>query len=156
MPTRSSRYGLPKRERILKSRRFKWVLRRGRRHYTPHFTLVFRESGEGSSLGLTVSRKVGNAVERNHVKRRLRECYRLHKHLIRSPLWLVVIARPGAAALTYHDVCHEFVPFLRTPPRPGASRGRSFDGRVRGSGRAEGGGRGGGGSDGKTVSPSRS
>ena len=113
MPSRSGDFLLPKKERILKSRRFRWVLRRGRRYYTPHFTLVVREAGDVSHLGLTVSKKVGNAVERNHVKRRLRECYRLHKHHLKGDWWIVVVARPGAAELSFHDVCAQMVPFLK-------------------------------------------
>lgn len=112
MPELRGKFGLPKRERILKSRRFKWVLRRGRRYYTPNFTLIFHESEDHSRIGLTVSRKVGNAVERNHVKRRLRECYRLHKDRLKAPCYLVVIARPGAASLSYHAICRELVPSL--------------------------------------------
>lgn len=50
-------------------------------------------------LGVTVSRKVGNAVVRNRVKRRIREWFRREGAQQAPGLDLVVIARPPAARL---------------------------------------------------------
>lgn len=53
-----------------------------------------------SRLGITVSRRVGNAVVRNRVKRRVRECFRLAlRSMLPAGTGMVVIARPGAGAL---------------------------------------------------------
>jgi ribonuclease P protein component len=46
---------------------------------------------------VVVSRRVGSAVIRNKVKRRLREIYRHELPKLRAGLWLVVTAKPGAA-----------------------------------------------------------
>lgn len=104
--------GLSKAERILKSRRFRWVLRRGVRFFARSFTLVAWPATVQSKLGLTVSRKVGSSVERNRVKRLVRECFRLHKYTLPRPMWLVVIARPGAPDLSYEEVCRQLLPVL--------------------------------------------
>jgi ribonuclease P protein component len=51
-------------------------------------------------LGVTVSRRVGNAVNRNRVKRRIREWFREARHELAPGTDLVVIARNGAAELS--------------------------------------------------------
>ncbi|MBW2169268.1 MAG: ribonuclease P protein component, partial [Deltaproteobacteria bacterium] len=53
--------------------------RSGQRHHTKHFIVILKENGLGiTRLGLTVSRKTGNAVKRNRVKRLIREFFRLN------------------------------------------------------------------------------
>lgn len=54
--------------------------------------------GDGARVGLTVSRKVGGAVVRNRVKRRLREAVRHERTLLGERVDVVIIARPSAAA----------------------------------------------------------
>lgn len=58
-------------------------------------------------LGVTVSRRVGGAVVRNRVKRRLREWFRTSPVRAAGPLDLVVIARPPAATLAGEALCRE-------------------------------------------------
>lgn len=47
--------------------------------------------------GFVTSRRVGGAVVRNRVRRRLREIVRHHQHALRGGIWMVLIARPAAA-----------------------------------------------------------
>ena len=49
-------------------------------------------------IGFVTSRRLGGAVARNRVRRRLREIVRREQHGLRKGLWLVLIARPSAAA----------------------------------------------------------
>jgi len=91
--------------------------RQGRRVNTAHFALLVSArdttaaGGEApfpSRLGLVVSRKVGGAVQRNRVKRLCRECFRAWPDLLPAGVDLVVIARPGAQALTLATVRAEW------------------------------------------------
>ena len=54
-------------------------------------------------LGLTVSRKVGNAVIRNRVKRRVREWFRLERGRLSAGTEVVVIARREASRLSFEE-----------------------------------------------------
>ena len=64
-------------------------------------------------LGLSVSRKVGNAVTRNTVRRRLREAFHSTLPEIPGDLDLVVSARPAAAEATFRELSDEFDRALR-------------------------------------------
>jgi ribonuclease P protein component len=59
-------------------------------------------------LGITASRKVGNAVQRNRAKRLLREAFRCIRTELPSGLDLVVIVRQGIGARTLDDVVAEW------------------------------------------------
>jgi ribonuclease P protein component len=59
-------------------------------------------------LGLVVGRKVGNAVQRNRIKRVCRECFRLWPDLLPPGVDLVVIARHGAHELDLASVRSEW------------------------------------------------
>jgi ribonuclease P protein component len=85
---------------VLTRAEYQRVFEQGEKQVGRHFVcyLVRREE-PGSKLGLVVSRKVGNAVARNRVKRRIREYFRLHQHEFTGAAEVVVVARPGAAAL---------------------------------------------------------
>ena len=89
-------YCFPKKYRLLKRFEFRRVENAGKRKRLDHVVVVFAEnSGDSPRLGLVVSRRVGNAVIRNRVKRIIREFFRYHR-LTLSPVDVVVIARKGA------------------------------------------------------------
>lgn len=103
-------------DRLLVSQEFRRVMRVGRR--VPHGDLVLviapaknkrrgngvLATGRGSRLGITASRKVGNAVCRNRFKRRVREWFRGRRAEFERDLDLVVIARRSGARLSHRDL----------------------------------------------------
>ena len=88
--------------RLQKNRQFQYVYRRGKSAATKEMVLLFAR-GNAVRIGFSVSKKLGNAVTRNLVKRRLRECFRPHIQGIK-PGSYVVAARVGAAEASYEKL----------------------------------------------------
>ncbi|GMV99843.1 MAG: hypothetical protein AMXMBFR84_09820 [Candidatus Hydrogenedentota bacterium] len=94
----------PKAERLRRKTDFDRVYTDGRKCVgTCFICFATRQEGQGRKFGCTVSRKVGDAVTRNRVKRYLREVYRTHRARISDDVHLVFVARPAAAELDFHQ-----------------------------------------------------
>jgi ribonuclease P protein component len=97
----------PKKERVTKKADFLRLKSSRRKIHTDHFILVCGEAVCNSRrLGLTVSRKTGNAVIRNRVKRLIREFFRLNKEQF-SIADYNIIAKPGADQLKLEELALE-------------------------------------------------
>lgn len=97
--------GPPRRGRLTRSADFERVYRQGRSHGNRYFVLyAFPRSGEGEArLGVSVSRKVGGAVDRNQVKRLLREAFAASDVTLPEGIDVVVVARPDARELAERE-----------------------------------------------------
>jgi ribonuclease P protein component len=100
----------PRRRRLSRSAEFERVYRQGRSKANRFLVLYAfpREDGaehpaEGPRLGLSVSRKVGGAVDRNRVKRLLREAFRAEAGALPDDVDVVIVARPDALELAERE-----------------------------------------------------
>ncbi|MGD2124602.1 MAG: ribonuclease P protein component [Desulfobacteraceae bacterium] len=100
-------------ERLLNRKDFVNVNRLGKKHHTAHLTIILMHNGLGiTRLGITVSKRTGNSVTRNRVKRIIREFYRQHKtHFPRSHD-IVIAARKGAGYLDFWRIKEELGEFF--------------------------------------------
>lgn len=89
---------------------FRRAYNRGKSAADSRLALYVRRNGrKGSRLGLTVSTKVGHAVVRNRVRRRLREIYRLHEDGLAPGMDVVIVARVRAAESSYRQLEQSFL-----------------------------------------------
>jgi len=97
----------PRRRRLSRSAEFERVYRQGRSKGNRFLVLYAfpREDdvGDGPRLGLSVSRRVGGAVDRNRVKRVLREAFWEEAERLPSGSDYVVVARPDARDLAERE-----------------------------------------------------
>jgi ribonuclease P protein component len=93
--------------RLRRSADFQRVTRSGRRASSNEFVVLCARRagdavlGEPCRLGITVSRKVGNAVVRNRMKRRIREWFRADREPLGSGVDVLVIGRAAATKLPH-------------------------------------------------------
>jgi ribonuclease P protein component len=95
----------PRRGRLTRSAEFERVYRQGRSQANRHLVLYSFPNPASSTprVGLSVSRKIGGAVERNLIKRLLRESFDQVQGDLMSGHDLVVVARPDVKALAERE-----------------------------------------------------
>ncbi len=99
----------PARSRLLRRGEFRKVQERGLRHAGAALVLLALPTSLGwRRLGLTVSRKVGHAVCRAQVKRRLRDIFRKERGRLPPSVDVVIIARRPAAEASRAALLREF------------------------------------------------
>ena len=99
----------------LKSNRdFRRLYSRGKRAVCPTLVLYVQTNRQGRNrLGITVSKKLGNAVTRNRVRRRLREIYRLHEEEFLPGRDLVIVARVRGVHVSYWTLDRDLMKLAR-------------------------------------------
>ena len=108
-----SRQGFPSSCRLRTSREYSQIWRQGRRCHTTHLIVIAAPGSTSVRLGISVSRKVGNAVCRNRIKRWLREYFRRHRAELGNGTELSVVVKPGAALLGHAELDQQLQEALR-------------------------------------------
>jgi ribonuclease P protein component len=88
------------------------VYKEGRRIFSGNLTVFFRpqkaaEGAAGPRVGFTVSRAMGGAVQRNRIKRRLREAVRLNLAKLHAPVDVVINPKRTTAEAEFSALTSE-------------------------------------------------
>ena len=95
-------------DRLKKRYEFRQVQLSGRRIHTPHFLIVVQPNAlHNTRLGITVTKKVGTAVQRNRIKRVVREVFRRNRQLFPPSHDVVFIAKREARGIDYDSLLGE-------------------------------------------------
>ena len=99
---------------LKKNHEFRRLYAKGRSTVTPTLVVYSRRNNSGGNrVGFTVTVKLGHAVVRNRIRRRLREVYRLHREELRPGLDLVVVARSRSISAPFRTLEREFLAACR-------------------------------------------
>ena len=102
-----------KSERVNKRSDYRAIYNQGVWRSSRHFTSVTCSNEKGTKrLGITVTKKAGNAVKRNRIKRLIREFFRLNKDLFPAGHDVVVMAKRNMPPLTYQEACRELTELI--------------------------------------------
>ena len=87
------------------NRDFRLLYKRGKSAVSPVLAIYARKNKTSSNrIGITVSTKVGKAVVRNCVRRRIREAYRINEERFAPGYDLVIVARVRAASVSFREI----------------------------------------------------
>ncbi len=102
------RYTFRQEERIRKRGDYERITRHGAKFHSRHFRVsVCPNSLPHRRLGITVGKRIGSAVQRNRLKRLIREFFRLNKDVLPPSSDLAVTAQEGAANLSFWEISGE-------------------------------------------------
>jgi ribonuclease P protein component len=110
-PATKAGASFPRPARLLKHSDFDRVYKQGQRHFSSHMTVFYLRQAKGalpetapakksSRVGFTVGRVLGGAVQRNRIKRRLREAVRQRRSVLQGAGPVDVVINPKKSVLT--------------------------------------------------------
>ncbi len=98
----------PRAVRLLKHSDFDRVYKEGKRQFSSHMTVYYlAQAGSQPRMGLTIGRVLGGAVERNRIKRRLREAVRLRRSRLNAPVDVVINPKKSVLTVEFPTLLEE-------------------------------------------------
>lgn len=98
---------------LKKKKEFNHVFKKGKSYVTRNLVVYIVENNLNyNRLGFIISKKVGNSVTRNRIRRLLKESYRKNRDKIDQGFDLIFIVRHRAAGITYKQVKKELFKLL--------------------------------------------
>jgi ribonuclease P protein component len=108
------RHCFTKADRLIERTDFVQLASNARRMSDRRFIILFATGKyRHTRVGITVSRRVGNAVTRNRIKRLVREFYRLNRSMVTRPLDINVIAKKETADGCSQEIFHSLEKLFR-------------------------------------------
>lgn len=98
---------LKKSKGIRKDKEFRYVYQRGKSFANKYLVIyIMKNKSKENRFGISVSKKIGKAIVRNKVKRRIREAYRLNidEYLNGESYDIIFIARNPSKDCSYKDI----------------------------------------------------
>ena len=90
---------------IKKNKDFRLIYKRGKSSVTSVLAMYVRKNKNASNrIGITVSTKVGKAVVRNRVRRRIREAYRKNEMRFEQGFDIIFVSRVRAASVSFYEI----------------------------------------------------
>jgi len=95
---------------LKKNSDFHRLYTRGKSYANPFVVVYCRKNGKDiNRIGYTVSKKLGKAVTRNRIRRRMREVYRHNIHRLKKGFDIVAVARSKTADAAYSEIEEAFL-----------------------------------------------
>jgi ribonuclease P protein component len=114
---RTGSAAFPRGSRLLRHADFELVYKQGRRHFSPSMTVFYlrraanlnpaKTAGRALRVGFTVGRALGGAVQRNRIKRRLREAVRLSRPWPAADVDIVINPKKVVLAAPFETLLNE-------------------------------------------------
>lgn len=105
----------PRKYRLKKKGDFQKAFQKGKSIATPYLVLytILKEPPGYPRIGIAVSRKLGTAVARNRIKRRLREAIKPHLVNLKETYDIIIVARNKIKGLEFNDLEKNLVYLLK-------------------------------------------
>jgi len=105
---------MEKKYKLRKNMEFKKVYSGGKNFWNRNLILYIRKNKlEESRFGVTITKKIGNAVVRNKIKRRIKEIYRLNMYRIKDGYDLIFIPKKNVVDISYKELESALIHILK-------------------------------------------
>jgi ribonuclease P protein component len=98
------RFRFARAQRLNRASEFNLVKTSGKSWTGRYLVLAALPTPGALKIGIITTRRIGSAVIRNRVRRKIREIFRLNQHQLKPGYWLVMIARHPSARAAYSEL----------------------------------------------------
>jgi len=96
---------IKKETRLKKRKQFNYLFKSGKYSSCEYFNIIYlKVKTKNFKIGYSISKKIGKAVVRNKIKRRLKECVLKINNLIKSDYFIIISAKPKIVDLKFNEL----------------------------------------------------